>query len=185
MLTGEEQVKQAEISLDQAKLDLQNATLLAPFDGIVSAVGAEVGEQVSAGTAAVTIIDPKALKVDVSVDETDVAKMAAGQNATITFDALPDETLKGKVISVAPSGASQQGVVTYLVSVGIDSSDRTIPAGMSATVNIETQRKDGVLLVPNRAVRTQGRNRVVEVMVGEARRCGRGGREHPTSSPRR
>lgn len=162
---AEEQVIQSEISLRQAKLDLEGATLVAPFDGIVAATGVSAGEQVGGSSAAVTLVDPTALRVDLSVDETDVAKLAVGQPATVSFDALPDERLRGQVIAVAPSGTAQQGVVTYLVSIGIDSPSRSLPSGMSATVDIETERKDGVLLVPNRAVRTQGRARTVEVLV--------------------
>ncbi len=167
LIQAEEQVRQAEAAFEQAKLDLESATMTAPFDGIVSAVAANVGEQVASKTAVVTLVDPKAFRIDVTVDETDVVKLAVGQAAAITFDALPNQRLQGKVISVAPSGTSQQGVVSYPVSIAVESPDRSFPAGMSATVSIETDRRDGALLVPNRAVRTQGRNRVVDVMIGE------------------
>jgi len=162
-----EQVAQSEIALKQVQLDLQNATLLAPFDGVVSAVTPNLGEQVSGGTAAVTLVDPKAIRIDATVDESDVAKLALGQPAAVTFDALPDQRLQGKVISVAPSGTTTQGVVSYLVSVGIDSPSKPLPVGMSASLTIETDRMDGALLVPNRAVHTQGRKRTVDVMVGD------------------
>ncbi|MHB8993382.1 MAG: hypothetical protein ACYC66_17315, partial [Chloroflexota bacterium] len=71
-----------------------------------------------------------------------------------------------KVVAVAPAGTTQQGVVSYLVSVGIEALNRTLPAGMSASLTIETERKDNVLLVPNRAVRTAGKAKTVEVMSG-------------------
>jgi len=162
---AQEQVNQAQSSLDQTNVDLANATLVAPFDGVVSAVTPNVGEMVSA--AAITIVDPKSVRIDATVDETDVAKLAVGQPATVTFDAIPDKKLQGKVIAVAPAGTTTQGVVSYLVSVGFDKLDMTLPAGMSASLAIENDRKDNALMVPNRAIRTQGRNRVVDVLVGE------------------
>ncbi len=162
---AQEDVNQAQTSLDQAKLDLANATLTAPFDGLVAATGPNVGEQ-TGSQIAVTLVDPKSVRIDATVDESDVAKLAVGQPATVTFDALPDYQLQGKVIAIAPAGTTTQGVVSYLASVGITNPDRPLPAGMSASISVETSRKDNVLLVPNRAIRTQGTNKMVEVISG-------------------
>ncbi|HEX9016557.1 MAG TPA: efflux RND transporter periplasmic adaptor subunit [Chloroflexota bacterium] len=161
----EETVNQAVLSVKQAQTDLQGSVITAPFDGVVSVVNGNVGEQVSG--AVVTLVDPSAIRIDVTVDETDVAKLLPGQAATVGFDSLPDLKLQGKVTGVAPAGTTTQGVVSYLVSVGVNAPPRLLPAGMSSSVSIETERKDNVLLVPNRAVRTQGRNKVVDVLVGE------------------
>ncbi len=166
LLKAQGAVKQAEVSLEQAQNDLQNATLVAPFDGMVSAVAGNVGEMVGSGTV-VTLVDPKSIRIDGTVDETDVTKLKVGQPVVVTFDALPDKRLQGKVIAVAPAGTTTQGVVSYQVSVGVDPQGLTLPAGMSAALGIETDRKDNVLLVPNRAIRTLGKNKTVEVMAGE------------------
>ena len=166
LLKARNAVKQAQVNLEQAQNDLQNATLVAPFDGIVAAVSGNVGEMVGSGTV-VTLVDPNSIRIDGTVDESDVTKIKTGQPVTVTFDALPDTRLQGKVIAVAPAGTTTQGVVSYQVSVGIDTQGLTLPAGMSAALSIETERKDNVLLVPSRAVRTQGRNKVVDVMEGD------------------
>ena len=160
---AQEQVNQARAALDQAKLDLANASLTAPFDGVVAAVGANVGEEVGSSPV-VTLVDPSSVRVDATVDESDVAKLAVGQQATVSFDALPNYQVQGKVISIAPAGTTQQGVVSFLVSVGITNPDRPLPAGMSASVTVVTDRKDNVLLVPSRAIRTQGNTKLVEVL---------------------
>ncbi len=164
LIQAEEQVRQSEANLQQAKVDLQNATLVAPFDGVVASIAANVGEQVSESVV-MTIVDPMAIRIDVTVDESDVAKVAAGQPVTITFDAAPDRQMRGKVLSVPPMGTTQQGVVTYLISIAPELTGPPLPAGMTAVANIEVERKDSVLLVPNRAVRTVGRNKVVDVLV--------------------
>ncbi|HEY3081793.1 MAG TPA: efflux RND transporter periplasmic adaptor subunit [Chloroflexota bacterium] len=164
---AEESIKAAELQVQQVQLELENAVLLAPFDGVVGALGANVGEQVGAGTAILTLIDPKATRVDVSVDEADIGRLAPGKPATITFDPLPEKRFTGKVLGIAPSATVQQGVATYTVSVSIDDADQPLPAGMSANVSIVVAQKENVVLVPNRAIKRFGRNQVVDVLTGD------------------
>jgi HlyD family secretion protein len=164
---AQQSVKQAQASYDQAKLNLANAVLAAPFDGMIAAVNANVGEQIGS-SALFTLVDTSQVRIDGTVDETDVAKLAVGQAATITFDALSGTSLSGKVIAISPSGTSTQGVVSYLVSIGVDNLTRTLPAGMSATISIVTAQKDNVLLLPLRAVSTRGQAHTVQVLAAQA-----------------
>ncbi len=160
-------VSQAKAQLDLAQYNLDSATLKAPFDGIVSAVNADVGELASsgAGGSIVSIVDPNDLRLDVSVDETDIANVAVGRDANVTFDALPSKTFPGRVVSIAPSASVQQGVATYLVSISLKNAAGVRP-GMTGNADIVYARHDNVLLVPNRAVRTEGNRRVVSVLDG-------------------
>src|SRR5207253_7629459 len=82
-------VDQANALLKQAQANLDAATLTAPFAGVVAATGANPGEQVGTSTAVVTLVDTRQVRVDVVVDETDVAKVQPGQDVQITFEALP------------------------------------------------------------------------------------------------
>ena len=160
-----EAVRQAELAVTQAEVDLQGATLVAPFDGIISAIAGNVGEQAPTGTAGfITLVDPRAVRVDVTVDETDVARLQAGKPAQITFDALQGRPFTGQVQTVSPSGTATQGVVSYPVTIRLDTRGQVLPIGMTASANIVVEQKDGVLAVPNRAVRRQGREQVVDVM---------------------
>src|SRR6266851_4815134 len=160
----QEAVRQAELGVQQAQIDMDNNTLVAPFDGIVGSVTGNPGETAPSGTTGfLTLIDPNAIRVDVTVDETDVAKVAVGKAATITFDAVPGLTLRGKVISVAPSGTLSQGVVTYPVSISVVSRNQALPGGLTASATITIDEKNDVLIVPLRAVRRQGRDQVVEI----------------------
>ena len=159
----------------QAQIDLDGNTLLAPFDGVVASVAGQVGESSSSGTASgtnstsgsngfITLVDPKEVRVDVTVDETDVARIAVGKPAMVTFDALPNQPFRGQVVAISPSGSLSQGVVTYPVSINLDTRNQVIPAGLTASATIVIDQKDDTLLVPNRAVRRQGREQVVDVM---------------------
>ena len=161
LMLQEEQVTQAQLSLRQAEMDLANSKIVAPFNGVIAAVVPSVGEQASGN--AITIVDPKALRIDATVDESDIGKVAVGQAVQITFDSLPTVRFSGKVSAVAPSATVTQGVVSYLVSVQFDPGNRTVPAGMTANVSIVIEQRENTLYLPNRAVRTVNRVRGVEV----------------------
>lgn len=160
-------VSQSRAQLELTQYNLDSAVLKAPFDGIVSAVNADVGELASStgGGAIVSLVDPNDLRLDVSVDETDIANVEVGRDANVTFDALPAKTFPGKVVSIAPSASVQQGVATYLVSISLKNAAGVKP-GMTGNADIIYANHDKVLLVPNRAVRTEGNRRVVTVLDG-------------------
>lgn len=166
----QEAVRLAELSVQQAQLDFDNNTLLAPFDGIVASISGNPGENAPSGTSGfMTLVDPREVRVDVTVDETDVAKLAVGKTATISFDALPGRTFRGQVISVAPSGTVTQGVVNYPVALSIDARNQALPAGMTASTSIIIDEKNDVLVVPPRAVRRSGREQVVDLVGPEGK----------------
>ena len=150
---------EAKIAVDDAQRNLDQATLVAPFDGIVAAVNYNVSDTAS-GTA-VTIVDLSPLQVAVTVSEVDIAKIQVGETATMTLDALSGKSYNAKVISISPVGTITSGVVNYTVTLAITNADDTIKPGMTANLAVEVQRRDNVLLVPVRAVRTQGNQKVV------------------------
>lgn len=160
-------VKLAEIQVENARRNLNNAIIVAPISGIIASVGANVGEAVGSGTVMFTIVNLQNLRVDANVDETDVAKLAVGQPAVITLDSLPGLSLKGRVMAIAPNATVQSGVVTYQVQIGIDDKDPRLRGGLTATANIIVDQKDNVLLVPNRAIRVNRNIRSVLVATGE------------------
>jgi RND family efflux transporter MFP subunit len=161
---AQNQIKLSQLQVDQAKRNLANATLAAPFDGVVTSVGANVGEAVGANTAMVTLVNLQGLRIDASVDETDIGQLAVGQAVSITLDALSGVNLKGQVSAIAPNATVQSGVVTYLVQIAVQSSDPRLKAGLTANASIVVQQKDNVLLVPNRAIKVTRNQRTVQVM---------------------
>jgi HlyD family secretion protein len=163
-------VDQAQAQVRQAESNLAAATLTAPFSGVVSAIGANPGEQVGTGTAVVTLVDTRQIRVDVVVDETDVAKVRPGQPADLTLEALPGRRIPGRVAVVAPVATVQQGVVNYQVQIQVDPAQADgVRPGMTASASIVTESRENVVVVPNRAVRTQGRNRIVEIWDADGR----------------
>jgi HlyD family secretion protein len=129
----QEAVRQAELAVQQAQIDFDANTLLAPFDGIVAAINGNPGEIAPTGGGSssssnstttsggfITLVDPNEVRVDVTVDESDLAKLHLGQRASINFDALPNQLFVGTVIAISPSSTVTQGVVTYPVSLSIE-----------------------------------------------------------------
>ncbi|MDP2728675.1 MAG: efflux RND transporter periplasmic adaptor subunit [Dehalococcoidia bacterium] len=164
ILKQQNQVASAQAALDNAKQKLQGVIITAPFDGIVSIITPAVGDQVGANAAVISLLDPTAMRIDVSAAETDVSSIQVGQPVTVTFDALTNQAFSGKVISIAPSAKVQQGVVNYPVSISLDKVTG-VKDLMTASATIVTQQRNNVILVSNRAIKTQGRNRTVQVLL--------------------
>jgi HlyD family secretion protein len=160
--SAEATLAQAEVALAEAQQNLTDATLTAPFAGVVSEVLLSAGDTASTSTT-ITVLDPAKLYVELSLSESDVADVAVSQTVALTFDALSDAAITGTVTSVAPSATVTSNVATYLVRVSFDPGDQPIKVGMSASGTIVTQEHADVLIVPSRAIQTQGTNKVVQV----------------------
>ena len=92
--------------------------------------------------------------ITVNVDEIDIDRVEVGQPVVITLDALPDMPVQGVVSEIAPTSTSTSGVVTYLVTINLDeAAAASLRPGMSASAAITVDELDGVLVVPNWAVR--------------------------------
>jgi HlyD family secretion protein len=133
-------VELAEVALRQAERDLEKATLRAPFAGTVGELNLDLGEATSPGGAAAAIIlaDTSAWRVETTdLTERDVVRIAVGDPVTVTFEAIPDLSLPGTVLSIKPLGTDSFGDITYTVVVTPDSWDERLRWQMSATVTVE------------------------------------------------
>jgi HlyD family secretion protein len=101
------------------------------------------------------------LEVVVEMSEVDVNQVKTGQKAEITLDALSDVTLEGTVTQIAPAGTLSSGVVNYPVTVSLTKTADGVKTGMTANLNIIVAESDNVLTVPNRAVKTVNKQKVV------------------------
>ena len=154
----------AQASLEKAQETLASATIVAPFDGTVISVGAEVGDLVSAGTDIITLADLGGLEVLASVDETDISQVEVGQKAQITFDALTGSTFTGEVLEVPLEGILSQNVVSYQVRLSLEGAENvSLLPGMTANVAIVTGQRQNVLLLPLLAVQESDDGDVVLV----------------------
>jgi len=144
------QVEQAMISLEEALDSLANASLVAPFDGVVTAVFVEMGEFASGP--AVDLVDTSSMEVVLDVDEVDIGAVSLGQQAMVTLETWPDEELAAEVVAIAPQATAMAEIVTYQVHLRIEAGNLPLRAGMTANAELVTAQREGVLLVPNRAI---------------------------------
>jgi RND family efflux transporter MFP subunit len=160
-------VQSAQLSLTKAQNALQDARdnladyyLYAPFDGTVAKLSATVGAQASTLVATMITAEESAV---LSLDEVDAAAIKLDQKATLTFDAIPDLTLTGTVTGVDTIGTVSQGVVSYSVTITFDSLDARVKPGMTVSAAVITQTAVDALTVPSSAVKTVNGTSVVQV----------------------
>ena len=163
LLTGADtlQVQAQQLSLTQAEQNYAYQSVTSPIAGIVAKISITPAEQVSNGTAIATIVTPNEYAT-ISLNEVDAAKVAVGQKATLTFDAVNNLSLAGTVSEVDGIGTVSQGVVTYNVEIAFDSEDSRVKPGMSVNAAIITAADQNVLVVPSAAVKTQGNTSYVQ-----------------------
>lgn len=158
------QVRQAESNLAQTADLLSKTTLTSPINGVVTQLNVELGEVVVTGTMNIpgTIImmlgDMGEMEVEADVDETDMKDVQVGQPVEITVDALKDTILTGVVTTVGNAATVKQNVggvgetVTFTVKASITNPPPNLRPGMSATVKIQTAKKDSILYLPIQCV---------------------------------
>jgi HlyD family secretion protein len=151
---AQNRVTMAESSVKQTRLE-------APFTGTITDLSVAAGDVVSPGTAAMRIDDLSGLFIDLQVSEVDINRIQVEQPASLTFDAIPNQTYKGKVTEVGTAGTVSSGVVNFPVTVQVLQPDNNVKPGMTAGANVVVDQLDNVLLIPSRCVRTVSGKRVV------------------------
>jgi HlyD family secretion protein len=161
---SEADIEAAQAAVDAAQATLDHTQLLAPFAGTVTEVDVSTGDLVSSGEAAFRIDDLSSLYVDLEISEVDLPSLKVGQQATLEFDAIADQQYSGEVTEIGMVGSVSQGVVNYPVTVRITDADENIRPGMTASVTVILDQRQGVLLVPNKAIHTSSGQQTVTVL---------------------
>lgn len=165
----------AQEGYDQAVAKAAKRTVTAPCNGNIVEMNAQVGASatgVESGKSLMQIADLSQMKVTVQVSEEDIAKVAVGQTANVTFPAFPDLTLQGSVTGIASIASADGGTMSYdgssSVSFDVDiliaKPDYRLKPGMTAKVSLVTEQLDDVIMVPSMALMTDdGQNYYVMV----------------------
>lgn len=160
----------AQANLDQANAKAASRTVTAPSSGSIVELNAKVGATItggmimgesdtSGGKQCMQIADLSKMKVTVQVGEKDIAKIAVGQNANVTYPAFPDIVSQGTVTAIASVANSDSnnggGSVTFNVDILIEAPDARLKPGMTAEVSVVTEQLDDVVMVPTMALMTE------------------------------
>ncbi|WP_376796515.1 efflux RND transporter periplasmic adaptor subunit [Thermogemmatispora sp.] len=161
------QLQSAQDQLTAAQHNLAQTVLTAPSDGTIVAINGTVGQTPgstgssggssgsSGSSAFMVLVDTSSLTIAAAVNEADIATVQVGQPASFTVSAYPNRTFHATVSSIDILGQNSSNVVSYTVDLTVDQNSLSgahIYPGMTATVNITTQQRIGVLLVPNQAL---------------------------------
>ncbi|MCD6299546.1 MAG: HlyD family efflux transporter periplasmic adaptor subunit [Dehalococcoidales bacterium] len=194
------QLEDAQVAIDDARKDLEDAqeeldearskspVITAPFDGFITKVHVEGGDEVMTGTVAVQLADPNKFEADILVSEMDILQVKLGGEAWVQVDAIPGLSLPAEVTHISPTATIQSGVVNYEVEVEVKSieevmqkrqqgqgkqqgqtptmipEDFQLREGLTVTVSIIVDQRNDILLVPNAAITTQGKQTYVQVI---------------------
>ena len=142
-------------AIEQAEQDLAESKLIAPFDGVILAVNAKVGESIPAGQALMLIANPQAVEVWTSVIEEDLPLIQIGQPVEIYFDAEPEDIIMGQVARIVPQRIVDKDRPLYPVYVRLAPQDKPeqVLSGMTADTAIIVAQKQDVLRLPRSVVR--------------------------------
>ncbi len=165
------QAAQRAAALRQAQIDLDRTIIRSPIDGVVVLRNVDAGQTVAASLQAPILFliaeDLKRMQIEVSVDEADVGRVRKDLPVSFTIDAYPGRSFQGQVrqVRIAPkplqgllgstvgAQSNTQNVVSYVVIVSTENTDLALFPGMTANARIITERRTGVLKVPNSALR--------------------------------
>lgn len=169
--TAQRNLASAQATLEQATAKAAERTVKAPSSGSIVELNAKVGatltggmimgeSDTSGGKQCMQIADLSKMKVTVQVGEKDIAKIAVGQSANVTYPAFPDIVSQGTVTAIASvansdSGSGSGGSVTLNVDILIEAPDSRLKPGMTAEVSVVTEKLDDVVMVPTMALMTE------------------------------
>ncbi len=147
----------AKASFTTARSKLGKTEILSPISGTVLSREVEVGQTINAGmqTPVLFVIaeDLRRMRLSSRVDEADIGNVREGQSAVFTVDAYPGRKFNSTVTSVRNVPQTEQNVVSYEVLLSVDNKELLLKPGMTASVEIVTEKHSNVLLVPNKALR--------------------------------
>lgn len=154
--SAQAQVAQARASLNQAQVNLGHTIITAPIDGIVISRNVDVGQTVAASTSAPTLFviakDLTHMQVNALIDESDIGRIADGQNVSFKVDAYPNEVFSGKVSQVRLAPVVDSNVVSYVTIIDVPNPALKLKPGMTANVTVEIARAEDVLRVASSAL---------------------------------
>lgn len=163
-------VYQADIDKYRANLTeyskkLSDASIVAPFDGVIAKIDAKIGEVITASEkVVVSLISPKGLQLETDIPETDISKVGVDDPVMITLDAIPEESFPGQIIEIDSGKTIIDGIVYYKIKILFEGDEQKMKSGMSGEATIQTDKKENVLYVPQRAVVSKNGKKFVRTL---------------------
>ena len=166
MESAEADLERALASLTKARSNYGKTRLMSPCNGVVAKIERERGELVTSQERAASVVCEGGFEVEVDIPETDIGRVEVGDKTVVSLYAFPGIDHEGRVIDVEPAETIIQGVVYYKVRISLDNMNNGAKPGMTAEVNIITEERDDVLVIPQRAVMQRLEGEFIQVLIG-------------------
>jgi HlyD family secretion protein len=154
---AEAAIGQRRAALERARVNLEHTRITAPIDGVVVSRDVDVGQTVAASLQAPTLFtiaqDLRQMQIETEVDEAFIGEIQPGQPVQFSVFAYPDRVFAGRLAQIRLNPTIESGVVKYNCIIHVENADQALKPGMTATVTIEVARRQGILKVPNAALR--------------------------------
>lgn len=144
----------AQVAVQQAQKGVRDVTIYAPISGYVADRAADVGEFVSTSSKVVTIVRTNPLRVRIDIPEQAISTVRPGQSVSVSVSTYPDRSFAGRVARVSPNVSAQSRTLT--VEAEVDNGQNLLKPGQFATIRVLMAESDPAVLVPARAVRSDG-----------------------------
>lgn len=162
LANAEALVVTARVSVENARIAVDDTDIRAPITGTIIQKPVEKGQVISSptqdfsgGSLLLAMADLSAVQIRTLVDETDIGKVRPGMSATVSVAAYPNQPFPGEVLKIEPQAVLEQNVTMFAVLVSIDNPDGLLMPGMNAEVDVRIARSENVLTVPIMALRTE------------------------------
>src|SRR5215204_4723631 len=158
----------AQVQVQQAQKGIRDVTIYSPISGYVTERAADVGEFVSTSSKVATVARTNPMRVRIDIPEQAIATVHPGQSVSVSVSTYPDRSSSGRVARVSPSVSAQSRTLT--IEAEVENGESLLKPGQFATIRVLQSQSDPAILVPVRAVRTDGTtSRVYVIQDGVAR----------------
>lgn len=142
----------AQAQADGIQAHINKGIIRSPIAGIVTKQDAKVGQTATANQTLIAVISDQELEIEANVPEVDIGRVSVGDAVRVTVDALPGEKLFARVAFIDPAETIVDGVVNFRVLMLLDAPDSRLKSGLTVNLDVETVRKDDVLMLPQFAI---------------------------------
>jgi len=163
-------LNQAEVSLSQSREQLLKTILISPCDGIISDIYVEEGEIAKTSNITTSLVCENVFQIEAEVPEFDIGKISLGDSVEISLDAFSEKDFSGVINKIYPTETIIQGVVYYKIKVLFNDFDGSIKSGMTVDLEVITQVKENILIIPQRLITKKNQQKTVKVLLDEGTR---------------
>ncbi len=159
-------VDQASANVNYAASQFDKSIIRSPFAGTVTKIVKDPGDIVSPNEAVMSLIGAGNYQIEVNIAESDITKIKIGSTASVTLDAYGKDVLfSARIVGIDLSETVLEGVATYKTTLQFESEDRKILSGLTANVDILSEKRENVIFVPSRDITTDGDRKTVKVLI--------------------